>query len=132
MAFKLTKAESAEREQVLQQLNDAWTAYEDELSKAKEAIQAVYDSLNAKLGDYRTAIEEATRVSEEIGNRLREEWDGKSEKWQESDAGTSANEMVEQWENAQFDEVEDLDPPDIEEVNNDRIETFEGLPTEVE
>jgi|SRR6185503_2787035 len=132
MAFKLTKAESAEREQVLQQLNDAWTAYEDELSKAKEAIQAVYDSLNAKLGDYRTAIEEATRVSEEIGNRLREEWDGKSEKWQESDAGTSANEMVEQWENVQFDEVEDLDPPDIEEVNSDHCETFEGLPTEVE
>ena len=132
MAFKLTKAESAEREQVLQQLNDAWTAYEDELSKAKEAIQAVYDSLNAKLGDYRTAIEEATRVSEEIGNRLREEWDGKSEKWQESDAGTSANEMVEQWENAQFDEVEDLTPPDIEDVNSDHCETFEGLPTEVE
>ena len=55
---------------------------------------------------------------ESVASRLRNEWDSKSESWQEGDAGSSANEFVDAWESADFSDSID-------------IATFEDLPVEL-
>lgn len=96
MAFKLTKAEQATKDEILTQLHDTWDAYSSAVEKAKDFASV-------------------------IAERSREEFDEKSEKWQESDRGHAANEWIEKWE----------DDGSFEVAENEPAEVFQEMPNEV-
>ena len=89
--MKLTNAELTARDAHIEALNTAHAAM-------LEAIRA-----------YNAALSAATSFAETISTERREEWDGRSERWQESDAGQNAVTLVEEWEG--FAETEEVDEP---------------------
>lgn len=84
-----------------------------DLSKAEQSLQT-------EIAAYNTILAEANTFMDEVKERLQGDFDDKSEKWQEGDAGVAASEMIADWE-AEFDEVE---------VELGHSETLEGLPEE--
>ena len=90
--MKLTNAELTARDAHIEALNTAHAAM-------LEAIRA-----------YNAALSAATSFAETISTERREEWDGRSERWQESDAGQNASTLVEEWEG--FADTEEVDEPE--------------------
>lgn len=89
--MKLTTAETNARDAHIEALNTAHAAM-------VEAIRA-----------YNAALAAAATFAETIATERREEWDGRSERWQESDAGQNAATFVEEWEGF---EAEEIDEPE--------------------
>lgn len=89
--MKLTTAETNARDAHIEALNTAHAAM-------VEAIRA-----------YNAALAVAATFAEKIATERREEWDGRSERWQESDAGQNAATFVEEWEGF---ETEEIDEPE--------------------
>lgn len=126
MAFKLTKTELSRRDELVEELSQKQDSFEavmhhlgsDDPSKVNELVTA--------LSVLTVLVKEAEEFRDEIASRLRDEWDDRSEAWQEGDRGSEAEEMVDQWECAEFMEPE-LGEGDIE----DYAQTLEDLPTEV-
>lgn len=96
--------------------------------------QQEVSSLSAELALKAEAIATAVAEYNDVLTRIRtlrdslvEDWqaqiDEKSERWQESDAAASATSLKDEWEGADFD--------DIEEPSMDHQETLDGLPLEV-
>ena len=93
MAFKLSKDERASHSNLVSTLSLA----ADVLIKARTP---------ENIAAYNALISECEAFRSEIADRLREEWDGKSEKWQDSEVGEDASAMVEAWEDFTLDEFD--------------------------
>ena len=87
--MKLTTAELTARDAHIETLNTAHAAM-------VEAIRA-----------YNAALSGAATFAETIATERREEWDGRSERWQESDAGQNAATFVEEWESFESEEIDE-------------------------
>jgi hypothetical protein len=87
--MKLTTAELTARDAHIEALNTAHAAM-------VEAIRA-----------YNAALAAAATFAETIATERREEWDGRSERWQDSDAGQNAATFVEEWEGFEAEEIEE-------------------------
>jgi hypothetical protein len=87
--MKLTTAELTARDAHIEALNTAHAAM-------VEAIRA-----------YNAALAAAATFAETIATERREEWDGRSERWQDSDAGQNAATFVEDWEGFEAEEIEE-------------------------
>lgn len=93
-------------------------------------LQTLVDTLTAArldvedaLARYNLALAEADVFRSEIADQFQNEYDDKSEKWQESDAGSAASDLIDEWSNVDFEMVEfQLDHP----------ERLLDLPTETE
>jgi hypothetical protein len=119
MAFKLTPAEQKLFAEHIKGVTEAQEALQNTVEEAKAAIQKAashYDDVTARANEF----------TDDVGSRLRGEFDDKSEKWQEGDKGIAANEMIEQWENVEFEPADD----DSGEIEEDTLSTFADLPTE--
>ena len=104
MAFKLTKPETKTKEALLERLREV-----------EEGVQAAIERYNEVIDDVRA-------FCTDVAERAVEEWNEKSERWQEGDAGTAADEWISVWRDVDLPEVED---PDF--CSSD----FEELPDEV-
>lgn len=71
---------------------------EHEIALVPNRLNDSVVDLNAALVDYVAAVEATNAFIGRIGAELRDEFDDKSEKWKDSDAGQSASEMVDAWE----------------------------------
>lgn len=104
----------------------AFETFED----ARERLQSKIDDTNSVLADLRTRLEEAENAYNEaaeacadsiheIGAELTEAINEKSDKWQESDAGTQACSLAEAFENFEidgfnFDEFIEIEAPEAD------------------
>lgn len=133
MAFKLTKAEDATRTQLVSDLRTKATALEDAIREYNERVAALHAEVLAQHVDaYNEAVSNARDFVEEIQTRAQEEFDGKSERWQEGDKGQAAQSWQEEWAGTSLDDIDMDEPQGIIEPTMDHADTLEGLPEAAE
>ena len=128
MAFKLTKQEDKQRQDIAERLQNA----ADEVSKGVEAFNEKMSQLFGEhvehlVVKYNEILTEAREFRDDIVGRFQEEFDDKSERWQEGDTGQSCQELINEWQEIFVDdndfeilEPELIDDPtkDLEHANN--------------
>ena len=142
MAFRLTKAELTDRNELVKSLQ-----------RTQEAFATTPDAEH--LEEFLVALRETDKFRDSVASRLRDEFEEKSERWMESEKGDFANEFIDQtvdrlslaadaqtaeiesidlakklvleWENADFSDV-DTEALELE----DYAEYLQNLLTEVE
>jgi chromosome segregation ATPase len=91
---------------------DALSEVRDEYNSAVSETNDAISEADTEAGDARIELQEAIDATkaavQDVASGLRDAYDAKSEKWQESDAGTEALALVEAWEG--FD-IESVDEP---------------------
>jgi len=118
MPLKLTKEESTRK-----------STFEDLLRKATENLISFPD--DDTMEAYNDVSSDLTSFLDEIASRLRDEYDEKSEKWQESDAAMEVDQLIENWESCSIDLIEDVDDVDEDSLNS-TLDIFENLPEDIE
>jgi hypothetical protein len=131
MAFRLTKDEQTQKTKIQASLQASWDALEDAKAGAEDKIRTALEELNVFLEAYQKVVSEAEAFREEVAGRLREEWDEKSDGWQEGDKGQEANSFIEEWENASMEPEMSYAAPEIDFGEGETLlGTLEDLPTE--
>jgi len=122
MAFQLSKIEHREKENLITSLRTTAEAF--------EAAQESGEGIPERLAEFLVELSDAESFRDEIASRWRDEYDDKSEKWQEGDKGEAVNNLIEDWESADFTEPDLSDPATLE--LEDYAQILEDLSTEAE
>ena len=127
---RLTKAQAQQHEDLTvklresrEALNAAIGAFNSEVKTAHAALQPKVDVVNA-------AIREANEFVEEIRGEMQDHYDEKSDRWQESDAGSSYSDWISSWE-FELDDLSLEEPTAFEEIIMTDADEFENLDQEV-
>jgi len=119
MAFKLTKAQIADREQLVTSLREKGEALNAAIVTFNETVAGQGEALTTAIQTYNEQLEEARSFVGTIAEDMRGEFDEKSEKWQEGDKGQEVQAWVEAWEGVDLEDVEVEIPEAIEEIDAD-------------
>lgn len=126
MAFKLSKAESKQRDDLVALLKIAEAEVSKYIAAANAQIAPIYERINSTLITYNDILEDVREFTESVTSRLEDEFGEKSEKWQDSDKGQAAQALSEDWaaidlediEPFQIDPLEDPDPGHRDALEN--------------
>jgi vacuolar-type H+-ATPase subunit I/STV1 len=136
MAFKITKTDDKRIREALEKLAAARSKLEDEVFVFNDAQAKARDALQVHIDAHDEAAQEVRGLIEDIHREADEEFDGKSEKWQESDKGEAAREWIDSVE-ALVGEIEDADanqlPGGIEAdslLPSDPVDEYDALDKE--
>lgn len=132
MPFKLTKAEAAERAELVEKLTAAKTEVESAVAAFNEKLAEAWQEVQAKIETYNEVVTAAAEFRDGIVDSRQSEWDDKSEKWQDGERGEAASVWINEWSSASLDALEIEEPEGLEEPGMDHDEALEGLPEEME
>ena len=128
MAFKIGKQQLAERHALAADLRKKAEALNIAIVAFNQAIEPVSQAVGEALADYNGTLEKARALASSITEPAQEQFDAKSEKWQESDKGIEVRSWIEQWD-VSLDEVDLELPEPLEEIDPDeQAEEIEGAP----
>jgi multidrug efflux pump subunit AcrA (membrane-fusion protein) len=135
MAFKTTKAQLARQKALAAELRSRARALNIAIVEFNRQLQPVARTVAEALTDYNDTVERARTLASEISSPAQEQFEAKSERWQDSDQGIQVRLWIEQWEMS-LDDV-DLDLPEqLEEIDPDehagQLEGGVATPTELE
>ena len=134
MAFKLTKAEDAQKLELEGRLNEAFGIADDAATALREKIdELIQEFNNGPLVALNAVVEEAYNFVEDIHSERQEEYDEKSERWQEGDRGQAASEWLSSWEDAiaDLEQLVDIATPELEIELGDPENVLAGLEAEM-
>jgi hypothetical protein len=132
MAFKLTKGERASLTDHIETLQEKLLAIREAEEARSMALASLDETVQTVITDYNGALADAKTFVEETAERLRGEYDEKTERWQEGDKGSAANEFIEQWESVDMEDIDESQTVAPDEIVAEHQEGLEGLPTETE
>lgn len=132
MAFKLTKAEGKQRAELVAALELASTEVATAIEAANEAIEAAVIAVNAKIAAYNETLANAFTYTEELVERLDDEFSGRSETWQDGDKGSAARDFMGAWSELDLEPVDDIEVEPIDEFDPAHRDDFENAPETVE
>lgn len=132
MAFRLTTAEQRTRDEWVTKLQTAKSKVEEAIAKANNTISAAVAEVNVAVAEYNGVLEDTENFLSDIGSRLREEYDNKSETWQDSERGQSASEFVDMWESLALEHLEDVEVEEIAVPDMEHPDDLESAAVEVE
>jgi len=101
MAFKLTGEEKKALAEKRKASIEAWVEYTNAITELQDARERY--------------MAKRTDVLDEVGgiaSRLRDEFNDKSENWQQGDKGSDADQFIGEWEGVEVDEPDTVDMPD--------------------
>ncbi len=130
--MRLSKAQERRREELVAELAAAAKSVEDHFALLLNVtLPAVCGPVNVSIGRYNAALLKASAFAEEVSSELRDDFDGKSERWQESDAGREAEDFISEWEGFDADKLPEIAivDPELEEKPC-HAKTLEELPSE--
>jgi hypothetical protein len=135
MAFKTTKAQLAQRDALAAELRNRANALKIAIAEFNRQVEPIARAVAEAQTHYNDAVENARTLANEISGPAQEQFDAKSERWQDSDIGIQVRSWIEQWEMS-LDDV-DLDLPEpLEEFDPDehagQLESAAGAPTVLE
>lgn len=107
--FHLTKDELYRKALIIKDLDECKNRIEDEVRVLRERLRGMVAKVNEQVALYNSAAQAAQDFAEEVGARMREEHDEKSETWQESDWGMEVSDFISGWENFSSDQLDNLD-----------------------
>jgi len=135
MAFRLTRAEENRRDYLRDQLIEAKGLLEEEVDAECRAIENAVEAINAAHTRYNEMVQEAHGFIEDIISERENEFDDKSERWQEGDRGQAARSWIDSLQES-LDELCDLEPIVIELPDGadypDHAAVMDDLPEEME
>lgn len=128
MAFKLNKEQESRLNELRVSLSQAYDNVVSVVEDYNEVTSGPRISVEEELTEYNTKLAELKSFVDDIAAEKRDEFDDKSESWQEGDTGSTVDDWIATWENAELDEVKISFP---EELSIDFENASEAdLPTE--
>lgn len=124
---KLSKTESAKRDELVEELRTNAGKVEDAINVFNEKMKAEFQSVVSAIEAYNEAVKRADEFREDIENQQSEYIGERSEKWADSDAGQAYESWHGEWETA-LDEAECDEPTDIEAPSFEAADVLENLP----
>lgn len=114
--MKLTKQEQKDQARLAESLRAAETEVTVQFERLLEALQVAPGAVNSAIRTRNLIAKEAAAFAEGVHDRLREEFEEKSEGWQEGDVGQEASGLIEEWDSVDIGEVEEVQivEPEIE------------------
>ena len=135
MAFKLNREQVAERDALATVLRGKAEALNVTIAAFNRGVEPLSHAVGEALNDYNGILERARTLAGSISEAAQEEFDAKSQKWQDSEKGVGVRSWIEQWE-MNLDDVELELPEELEEIDPDEhadwIEDGPGSPIELE
>jgi len=128
--MKLTNAELKDRDRLVDELRTAKSNLEENVSKFNEVLTGMLDGLNGYVTEYNQVLEQLREFHDNVVSRLEEQFDSKSESWQESDRGQAASELKDEWENLELEDIEMFDVEMLELQEADHDENIESVSIE--
>lgn len=116
MAFALSKAEEKTLADHAEQLSTMIQKMKDEQAAMNAEIAVRVAKLNEYISEYNESLDNAREFTDNKAQEWRDEWDEKSEGWQEGVAGEAAMAFIEEWEN--IDIADDMVLIEFEGMNN--------------
>jgi hypothetical protein len=134
MAFRTTKAQLTRRDALAAELRSKAKVLNVAIADFNRQLEPIAQALAEAQARYNEAMESARTLASEISGPAQEQFDAKSERWQDSDAGVHIRTWIEQWEMS-LDDVE-LDLPEpLEEIDPEEhagaLEGGPGTPAEL-
>jgi hypothetical protein len=135
MTFKASREQLAKRDALAADLRVKAEALNLAIAAFNKGIEPLVEMVVEAQADYNETLEGARALASNIAEAAQQEFDAKSEKWQESEKGVQVRSWIEQWEMS-LDDV-DLDLPEpLEEIDADEhafeLEASSGSPVELE
>lgn len=113
MAFKLTKSEEARRIKLRDDLIEAREVMMTEVAQQEDRIRAAVAAINRSFENYNEVLQEARGFVEDIHAERDDEFEERSERWQEGDRGDEAREWLDALQEV-IDAMEDIAPVEID------------------
>lgn len=129
MAFKLSREQQTELSGMKATLDTAYAEIESAVNAYNEAESELRKPIEAAVSDYNTRLADLRIFVENVSKEQREEYDDKSESWQEGDTGQIVDEWISSWENADLEDATIQFPDEELSVNFENHSELD-LPTE--
>lgn len=115
--MKLSKAEERRREELAEKLEAAGQEVNARFAELLKLLTDAEHDVNKAIRDYNKILLEAEAFVEGVAEEMRDSFDDKSERWQDSDKGQSAAAFVEEWEQFEASELREVAilMPELEE-----------------
>lgn len=127
MVFKLDKSDLKRKQELVDQSQELFTALETAIEAFNETLEAAKETLIEAVTAYNEKLSEFKEFTDDIASQGDDALQEKSEKWQEGDRGSSAQEWINEWENVEFANFE----PDLPDTITLDVEapgdTLDGL-----
>jgi hypothetical protein len=135
MAFKLSRDQLATRNALVADLRRKANALNVAIATFNREVGPLSQAVAQAQTDYNADVERARTLTSEISEVAQEQFDARSERWQNGDNGIWIRTWIEEWEMS-LDDV-DLDLPEpIEEIDPDghagALESGPATPMELE
>lgn len=99
MAFRLTRTESRDLARHAEALETGYEAVQTAFDALLEQLREAVSTFNREVVvPYNETVEAAGEFLAEVHGRLEDEYDDKSDRWRDSDAGSEAASMVNEWD----------------------------------
>ena len=135
MVFKLSREQIAARDALSTVLRGKAEALNVTIAAFNRGVEPLSRAVGEALNDYNGILERARILAGSVSEAAQEEFDAKSQRWQDSEKGIGVRSWIEQWEMS-LDDVELELPEGLEEIDPDehadRIEDGPGRPIELE
>lgn len=116
MAFKLSKDQLVKRNALVADLVAKANVLNVAIARFNREVEPLSRAVAEAQADYNEGVDSARTLASQISDAAQEEFDARSERWQNGDNGIRIRTWIEQWEMS-FDEV-DLDLPEpLEEID---------------
>ena len=116
--MKLSKTHAKQINDLVTMLREAQEALAPAIVAYNEALAEAHGKLLDALEPYGEALSYVEEDVQSIGATMREEWDEKSEKWQESDRGVEASDAIDGLENFSMDDLSVEEPDSLGETED--------------
>jgi hypothetical protein len=130
MSIRPTKQEIRERDRLAAALRDNEAEVAAQFERLLDALRAAPAALNSAIRTRNLVAQEAAAFAETVHDRLRDEYDEKSERWQEGDAGQEASSLIDEWDNVDVSQVGEVQIVEPELEGNEGADALSELPAE--
>ena len=110
VAFKLSKQQLAERDALAADIREKTKALNAAIAAFNQAIEPLSRAVVEAQDDYNAILEKARALASGVTEAAHDEFDARSERWQESNTGIKVRNWIERWE-VSLDDV-DLEVPE--------------------
>lgn len=130
--MKLSKQEERLRQELVAELKATSQQVERSFADLLAALAKLPADVNMSIRFYNAALLKAKVFTEAIAEKLREEYDEKSDSWKEGDRGQEADAFISEWESIDWDQIEEVAvlDPELEAKALKLAEALESLPSE--
>lgn len=128
MPFRLSKEEAKTLSKHSEKLAQLSGQLDVTIVEYNETVTGLRSEVEEAVTEYNTALAEAREFCSQIAAQGQEDFSDKSEKWQESDSGQSAEEWISSWEGIDLSDVTIEWPDELTNPDPDHAEELTNLP----